>query len=226
MAVSHVDFATGFRTDLEKIREAFPEPLLVVDAIQSLGAFPVDCAPSDVVAAGSHKWMRAGFGGAAMMVSDRSTDRLTPTLTGWMGVAEPLDFQTPPPHPPAAAAARFQMSSTPVMGAVALAAASEVIGMAGVELISRRISAAMDRLEDELERAGCELRRPWRDRGERAGILTFRIPGRDSEQVVETMRERGVVLADRAGWVRVSPPATTTEDSIGLLLEGLGSLMA
>ena len=44
-------------------------------------------------------------------------------------------------------------------------------------------------------------------------------------QVLETMRERGVVLADRAGWVRASPPATTTEDSIGLLLEGLGSLM-
>jgi len=42
---------------------------------------------------------------------------------------------------------------------------------------------------------------------------------------VETMRERGVVLADRAGWVRASPPATTTEDSIGLLLEGLGQLM-
>lgn len=225
VAVSHVDFATGFRADLAKLREAFPEPLLVVDAIQSLGAFPVDSASSDVVAAGSHKWMRAGFGGAAMMVSDRATDRLAPTLTGWMGVAEPLDFRTPPPHSPAAGAPRFQMSSEPVMGAVALAAACEVIGMAGVELVSRRISAAMDRLEDELERAGCELRRPWKNPEERAGILTFRIPGRDSGQVVETMRERGVVLADRAGWIRVSPPATTTEESIGLLLEGLGSLM-
>ena len=225
VAVSHVDFATGFRTDLAKIREAFPEPLLVVDAIQSMGAFPVDSASSDVVAAGSHKWMRAGFGGAAMMVSERAIERLEPTLTGWMGVAEPLDFQTPPPHPPAAAAARYQMSSDPVMGAVALAAACEVIRMAGVGVISRRISAAMDRLEDELERAGCELRQPWRDRGERAGILTFRIPGRESGQVVEAMRERGVVLADRAGWVRVSPPATTTSESIGLLLEGLGSLM-
>ncbi len=225
VAVSHVDFATGFRADLAKIREAFPEPLLVVDAIQSLGAFPVDSASSDVVAAGSHKWMRAGFGGAAMMVSDRATDRLAPTLTGWLGVADPLDFQTPPPHPPAEAVARFQMSSDPVMGAVALAAACEVIRMAGAEVISRRISAAMDRLEEQLERIGCELRQPWRDPGERAGILTFRIPGRDSGEVVETMRERGVVLADRAGWVRVSPPATTTTESIGLLLEGLAPLV-
>ena len=37
VAVSHVDFATGFRTDLARLREAFPEPLLVVDAIQSPG---------------------------------------------------------------------------------------------------------------------------------------------------------------------------------------------
>lgn len=225
VAVSHVDFATGFRADLARLREAFPEPLLVVDAIQSLGAFPVDGASSDVVAAGSHKWMRAGFGGAAMMVSDRAIERLAPTLTGWMGVADPLDFQTPPPHPPAASAARFQMSSDPVMGSVALAAACEVIRMAGVGVISRRISAAMDRLEEELERIGCELRRPWRERSERAGILTFRVPGRDSGEVVETMRDRGVVLADRAGWVRVSPPATVTGESIGLLLEGLVSLI-
>ena len=225
VAVSHVDFATGFRTDLGELREAFPSPLLVVDAIQSLGAFEVDSAATDVVASGSHKWMRAGFGGAALTVSERAVERLSPTLTGWMGVADPLDFQTLPPHPPAAGAARFQMSSDPVMGAVALSAACEVIGMAGVDAISRRISAAMDRLEDELERIGCELRRPWRNPGERAGILTFRIPGRASGQVVETMRERGVVLADRAGWVRASPPATVTEESIGLLLEGLGPLM-
>lgn len=224
VAVSHVDFATGFRADLGGLREAFPDPLLVVDAIQSLGAFPVDAAASDVVAAGSHKWMRAGFGGAAMMVSDRALDRLETTLTGWMGVAEPLNFQAPPPHSPAAAATRFQMSSDPVMGAVALSAACEVIGMAGVGAIGRRISGAMDHLEKELERIGCELRRPWRDPDERAGILTFRIAGLDSGQVVETMRERGVVLADRAGWVRASPPATVTEESIALFLEGLASL--
>ena len=225
VAVSHVDFATGFRADLGKLREAFPAPLLVVDAIQSLGAFPVDTAVSDVVAAGSHKWLRAGFGGAAMMVSDRAIECLAPTLTGWMGVAEPMDFQAPPPHPPSATASRFQMSSDPVMGAVALSAACEVIRMAGLGVISQRISGAMDRLEEELERMGCELRRPWRDLSERAGILTFRVAGRDSGQVVEHMRERGVVLADRAGWVRVSPPATTTEESIGLLLEGLAPLL-
>ena len=225
VAVSHVDFATGFRADLGKLREAFPAPLLVVDAIQSLGAFPVDTAVSDVVAAGSHKWLRAGFGGAAMMVSDRAIECLAPTLTGWMGVAEPMDFQAPPPHPPSATASRFQMSSDPVMGAVALSAACEVIQMAGLGVITQRISGAMDRLEEELERMGCELRRPWRDLSERAGILTFRVAGRDSGQVVERMRERGVVLADRAGWVRVSPPATTTEESIGLLLEGLALLV-
>ena len=226
VAVSHVDFATGFRTDLGKVREAFPAPLLVVDAIQSLGAFGVDAKAVDVVAAGSHKWMRAGFGGAVMMASDRAMERLTPTLTGWMGVADPLDFQAPPPHPPSPSATRYQMSSDPVMGAVALAAACEVINLAGQAAISHRISATVDRLEEELERAGCELRRPWKNPGERAGILTFRVPGHPSGQVVEDMRERGVVLADRAGWVRVSPHATIAEESIDLLLEGLSFLLS
>ena len=226
VAVSHVDFASGFRADLGKIREAFADPLLVVDAIQSLGAFPVDTEAADVVAAGSHKWIRAGFGGAAMMVSDRVMERLQTTLTGWLGVADPLDFESPPPHPPSPTAARYQMSSEPVIGAVALGAACEVIGLAGAHAISKRISATMDRLEENLGRAGCELRRPWRTRRERAGILTFRLPGHASGEVVESMRNRGVVLADRAGWIRASPHATAGEESIDLLIEALTSLLA
>jgi len=224
IAISHVDFASGFRADLGRFREAFPEPLLVVDAIQSLGAFPVDVEAADVVAAGSHKWMRAGFGGAAMIVSRRALERLEARLTGWLGVADPLDFESPPPHTPSPTATRYQMSSEPVVGAVALRAACDVIEMAGRGAIGRHISANLDRLEEELAKAGCQMRRPWRNRRERAGILTFRIPGHSSGPVVEFMRSRGVVLADRAGWVRVSPHATVTEESIALLMEGLARL--
>ena len=226
VAVSHVDFASGFRADLGALREAFPHPLLVVDAIQSLGAIPVDVECADVVAAGSHKWMRAGFGGAGMVVSDRAQDRLKTTLTGWLGVDDPLDFESPPPHPPSPTATRYQMSSEPVIGAVALQAACEVIAMAGVGAISERISALVDRLEEELERAGCPMRRPWSNRGERAGILTFQVPGHASGEVAEFMRSRGVVLADRAGWVRVSPHATATEESIDQFVEGLTLLLS
>ncbi len=224
IAISHVDFASGFRADPGRFREAFAEPLLVVDAIQSLGAFPVDVEAADVVAAGSHKWIRAGFGGAAMIVSERVLERLETTLTGWLGVADPLDFDAPPPHIPSPTATRYQMSSEPVMGAVALQAACDVIDMAGRDAIGLRISATMDRLEEELEKAGYQMRRPWRSPRERAGIITFRIPDHGSEEVVELMRERGVVLADRSGWVRASPHATATEESIALLTEGLAHL--
>lgn len=224
VAVSHVDFATGFRADLGKLREAFPAPLLVVDAIQSLGAFEVDATAADVVAAGSHKWLRAGFGGAAMMASDRAMERLETTLTGWLGVADPLDFESRPPHLPSPTATRYQMSSEPVVGAVALRAACEVIGMAGLEAISGHISERMDRLEEGLDRSGCQLRRPWKSRSERAGILTFRVPGHSSAQLVESLRERGVILADRAGWLRASPHATSTEQSVSRLLEEIDLL--
>ena len=224
VAVSHVDFATGFRADLEELREAFPAPLLVVDAIQSLGAFVVNAAAVDVVAAGSHKWLRAGFGGAAMTASDRAMERLETTLTGWLGVADPLDFESRPPHVPSPTASRYQMSSEPVVGAVALRAACEVIAMAGVEAISAHISARIDQLEEGLDRSGCQLRRPWKNRSERAGILTFRVPGRSSAQLVESLRERGVILADRAGWLRASPHATSTEESVAMLLEAIALL--
>jgi selenocysteine lyase/cysteine desulfurase len=117
------------------------------------------------------------------------------------------------------------MSSEPVLGAVALGAACKVIDLAGQEAITRRISATMDLLEDGLQRSGCQLRRPWKNKDERAGILTFRVPGQTSETLVEHLRDRGLVLVDRAGWLRASPHATTTEESVSKLLEELSPFL-
>ena len=134
VAVSLVDFVTGFRVDLEELRAAFPGPLLVVDGIQGLGAVAASLAPADVLVAGGQKWMRAGWGSGVMAVGDRALERLAPTLTGWTGVERFLDFTAPPPHPILDAADRFQEGSPPFLGTLQLGAAAEVIEALAVGL--------------------------------------------------------------------------------------------
>src|SRR6185436_10751969 len=61
VAVSQVQFASGYRADLERIGRAARahDALLVVDVIQRLGVIPIDVESEfvDVAAAAGHKWL-------------------------------------------------------------------------------------------------------------------------------------------------------------------------
>ena len=70
VSISSVQFASGFRTDLATLGEYCQSKgvFLCVDAIQSLGAFPIDVQAMkiDFLAADGHKWLCApeGAGGS------------------------------------------------------------------------------------------------------------------------------------------------------------------
>jgi len=217
VSVSLVDYATGFRVDLEAIRSIAPEALLVVDAIQALGALRVALGSADVLVAGGQKWMRAGWAAGLMAVSGRALERLVPSLSGWWGVEDAFDFVTPAPHSARSDADRFQEGSPNVFGAVALAAAIEVVEAAGVDAVH---TAVLDRSRSVAELAievGAELRAPWRVEEERSGIVTFRMPDEEAGETVARLAQAGIVVSERAGWVRVSPHASTPHEAIELL---------
>jgi len=221
VAVSLVDFVTGFRVDLEELRRAFPEPLLVVDAIQGLGAVAAGLEPADVLVAGGQKWLRAGWGSGVMAVGERALDRLEATLTGWCGVEHYLDFETPPPHDVRENAGRFQEGSPPYLGTLQMGAAVEVIEMAGITAIEEAVLERAAAVEDAVRRAGAEVLAPWHRPGERAGIISFRLPGEDPTATAERLGASGLVVSRRSGWVRVSPHATTPVESAARLEEAL-----
>lgn len=218
VVASLVDFQTGFRIDLDGMREVAGDALLVVDAIQGLGAVHRGIGPADVMVAGGQKWMRAGWGSGVMAVSDRALDRLAPTLSGWLGVEDPMETDRVPPHPALADAGRFQEGTPPIVGAMQLAAAIEVIEIAGIEAISSAISDRVAAFDDVLARLGAETLAPWADPGERAGILCFRLPGVDAAHTVERLEAAGLVVSLRGRWVRLAPHASTAPD-VAVMLE-------
>jgi len=221
VVVSLVDFQTGFRIDLDGMREAAGDALLVVDAIQGLGAVHRGIGPADVMVAGGQKWMRAGWGSGVMAVSERALDRLAPTLSGWLGVEDPMDTDRIPPHPMLADAGRFQEGTPPIVGAVQLAAAVEVIEIAGMEAIAAAVADRVTALEDVVVRAGAEVMAPWTVPSERAGILCFRLPGVDASQTADRLEAAGLIVSRRGSWVRLAPHASTDPDVAGMLAEAL-----
>src|SRR4030081_126284 len=86
LAISAVQFWSGFRTDLGALATALRgrDLLLVVDAVQAVGGLQVDLSqtPVDFLAAGAHKWLLGPMGAGFAYVGPRMLDRLNPVIIG------------------------------------------------------------------------------------------------------------------------------------------------
>ena len=223
VAVSLVDFQTGFRIDLDGMRGVAGDALLIVDAIQGLGAVHKGIGPADVMVAGGQKWMRAGWGSGVMAVSDRALERLAPTLSGWLGVEDALDTDRPAPHSVLSSAGRFQEGTPPIVGAMQFAAAIEVIEIAGADAIAAAIEERVAALEEVVRAVGAEVMTPWASPAERAGILCFRLPGSDSVALHAHLAEAGIAASQRGSWVRLAPHASTRLEDADLLADAFSA---
>lgn len=209
VAVSLVDYMTGFRVDVDDIVEAAGDALVLIDGIQGFGAIGTGLGTADVFVAGGQKWLRGGQGAGVMAVSERALERLSPTLTGWWGVEDNFAFEVPPPHPQLARADRFLESSPNLLGAVAAAAALRLVELGGIHKIETAVLERSGAVLDLVNSIGCDVIEPWRSDRERAGIVTFRIPGIGSAATVGALGTAGFIVSERNGWIRVSPHATT-----------------
>lgn len=219
VAVSAVDARTGYAVDLEGIREVIGDRLLIVDAVQALGAADLPWTAADVVACGGQQWLRAGSGCAFLAVSERAAERLTPVLSGIGGTGlddVPYD-EVPPPAP---GAAGLQLAHPDQAGAARLAAALDDLASAGAAEVATLVSGQAARVIALADEFGLPVVSP-RASGERAGIVVLEPqPGRLTA-LTAALHNHGVSVTIRDGRVRVSPHAGTQEETLGMLRTAL-----
>lgn len=223
VSLSAVDFRTGHRADLAALREVIgPDRLLVVDAIQAFGVADLPWQAADVVVTGGQKWLRAGWSTGFAALSDRALERLAPTLTGWTGVDDVALFDDRE-HPPAAGAGRLSITNLSPVNAAALAAALGVVEDTGVAAIEAAIGGLVDGLIEAVREHGGEILSATAP-GERAGIVSFRLPGTEAAAVAGALHAHGVTPTVRADSVRLSPHASTPPAAVERVRAALASL--
>jgi cysteine desulfurase / selenocysteine lyase len=205
LAISSVDFATGFAADLEALGAFCREHSLLfcVDAIQGLGILDTDVERCriDCLACGGHKWLLGPMGTGFLYVSERVGERIAPTVVGWHSVIDAeafgLEFRL------RRDASRFEAGTLNVDGLIGLGAALELLLGLGVPRIRERVFSTNDILHDELSDRGMHVVSPMNE-GERSGILSVLPPG-DAEWWFEELSRQGIVLSLRAGRLRLAP---------------------
>ena len=98
VAVSFVEFGTGYRNDLDAMAQLCHQrgALLCVDGIQGLGALQFDVAqtPVDFCASHAAKWMMGPIGAGFVYIRRDLLMRLDPVMTGWRAVVDRDDIST------------------------------------------------------------------------------------------------------------------------------------
>lgn len=224
IALSTVMFSSGFRNDIAAVGKICKERgiFFVVDAIQSLGAFPMDVQADhiDFLAAGSQKWLMSAPGAGFLYVRRELLDELEPgAYVGAGSVVDPfnyLDYNlTFPPS-----ADRFNLGTPNVLGAVALRAAVSLLQEAGVERIAGKIGTLIDALISDLSERGYELAADTAP-AHRSGIVVAKVP--DADAACKRLDDAGIIATVRGGGLRFAPHFYNTVEEVmrvGEVLEG------
>jgi selenocysteine lyase/cysteine desulfurase len=221
IALSAVDYLSGFRPDLGALRELADDALLVIDAAQGLGGVKLDLTGVDVIATTGVKWLRAGFGTGLMAVSARTIEMLHSTLTGWWGVEDSFDWEELPPHRARDDAERFHDGGPSFFGAAAMAAAIDVIESESMAVVDAAVMENARAIEDVVRQADGEVLDPWNEDSERSGILSFRLADEPAAVTMQRLDEAEVTVSLRGGWLRAAPHATTDPAVLDVLAEVL-----
>ena len=226
VCTGHVYSTTGWIQDVKTLAEICHRKgaRLVVDAYQSIGAFPFDVHASgvDYLVGGTLKWLMGGPGIAFLYARRDVAEAARPSAVGWWGVADPFAFDVE--HlDPGKGARRFEYGTPAVAAIYAARAGIELLREVGVETVRLRHMALSQRLVDGAVAQGWTVRCPTNAR-ERTAIVTLEHP--EPQRAVDTLRAAGVITDSRPGLIRLSPHYFNTEDEMDRALELLAPLRA
>lgn len=225
LSVSSVQFDSGLRLDLGRLGRACESAgvLFCVDAIQSLGAIPLDVRGirADFVVADGHKWLLGPEGLALFYCRRELLGSLRLHQFGWHMVEHLGDYDRRD-WEPAHSARRFECGSPNMLGIHALDASLSLLEEAGGEHVYRKIMNNTSYLIDIIINNYPEYRLVTPLPEERhAGIVSFRPESGDVRELHRHLQAGGVVCALRNGAIRFSPhfhtPRRDLERAIALL---------
>jgi selenocysteine lyase/cysteine desulfurase len=223
LAISFVQYLSGYRVDLVKLGDICARRgcLYFVDAIQGMGAFPIDveAARIDALAADGHKWMLGPEGCGILYVRASRQDEVEPVQLGWTNFAHYADYASRD-LTLRSDAGRYESGTLNTIGCYGLRASLDLLLEAGIENIAPAVQGLADKIRKGAEDAGYECLGP-RTPESGAGIVAIRKPEIEPLMLVRRLKDKGISVTARQGWVRISPHFYISPEDIDRLLAEL-----
>jgi selenocysteine lyase/cysteine desulfurase len=227
VAVSHVQFTSGFAADLKELGDfcRSREIDLVVDAAQSLGSLPLYPEEYNIsaLAASGWKWLLGPIGTGLLFTSGDFREKLDHIIVG-AGVMRQGEDYLNHSWDPQLTAKRFEYSTAPISLAAALEISIKDVPLRyGVEGIANEIFRLQDIFVSMLNRD-----RYWPiilPKRNRSGILSIICREYQPDAVVNALLEEKIVCSTRGGFLRLAPHFYNTDDEVERATSVLNKIM-
>ena len=209
VAVSSVQFSTGFRADLKKLGAACKEKgvIFCVDGIQALGRLKIDVQECNIdwLAAGGNKGLLATLGAGFVYCSDRIVKDIIPCYAGYQST---VSHVSPPsittefdhlewyPH-----ARRFESGNLSYNCIEAISNGVDLVLELGIENIESHIKM----LEKHLRSLISDLKLTVvqaKDENNWGGVVCVYYPPEKENEVVKILENHKIVGTMRGGYIR------------------------
>ena len=209
VAVSSVQFSTGFRADLKKLGAACKEKgvIFCVDGIQALGRLKIDVQEMNIdwLAAGGNKGLLATLGAGFVYCSDRIVKDVVPCYAGYQST---VSHVSPPsittefdhlewyPH-----ARRFESGNLSYNCIEAISNGVDLVLELGIENIESHIKMLEKHLRSlisdlKLTVVQAENEKDW------GGVVCVYYPPEKEIEVVKILENHKIVGTMRGGYIR------------------------
>jgi selenocysteine lyase/cysteine desulfurase len=221
VSVASVCYRNGSKQDIRRIVDLAHRhgALVLVDAYQGLGSFPIDvrALDADFLVGGTLKYLLSSAGTAMLFVRSDHVEALTPTHSGWFAQRDinAMDIYS---NDPAPSARRFESGTPPVANIYAALAGVALIESFGTDTIERKIGALTHLIKEGIRAEGWELATP-EDAAHHGAMIAVR--AKDEVAIVDALAHDHIVTSSRDGNLRISPHIYNNDEDIERLLESL-----
>ncbi|MEE2787059.1 MAG: aminotransferase class V-fold PLP-dependent enzyme [Myxococcota bacterium] len=234
MAISAVQFQTGVRMPIEALGRKCQHwgAELCVDAIQALGATPIELQYADYICAGGHKWMMGPEGTGILLARPGRAKVMKPLVAGWLSHTAPTRFLFNGPgemshERPIRPHLNFIESGTlNALGLVGLEASLRLIAHLGIPDIFAHTQRWHSLLSPELKARDFTFARPP-DEGRHSSILSVRPPPSITVQALaDTLLTDGISCSTPDGWLRFAPHWPNAVSEVPHIIESIDACLS
>jgi selenocysteine lyase/cysteine desulfurase len=231
VALATANFVTGYRIDIDAIGQMLHARgiLFSLDAIQTLGAFPLSVRHVDFLSADAHKWMLGPLAIGIVYVKEAHFGRLRPSLLGGENVRSP-DFVAQSEIVFKDTAARYEPGVLNLGPLLAMKASLDLLLGFGLDAVAERIGVLRQRLAGGLQEVGFVSASPV-EGPSASGIISVFHPTADVPALAGTLAQNRVTISlrrdrERRPHLRFSPHCYNTEaevdQALAVLRKALG----
>lgn len=224
VAISSVQYASGFNADLERIGRAARnvDALFAVDIIQGLGARAYDLPSQyvDIAAGASHKWLCAPEGCGFVYISDRAREHVEPSFVGWISVETPWDFadREQPFKPNALAWESGTGASSLFYG---LEQSLKLLTETGLDKIENYLNDLSDFLCESLAGKNYEIVSSRAPHEKSAIVCIKHLNGMNCNDIAAKLQSENIIVSLRGDRLRIAPHFYNNQQDIERLVEAL-----